>query len=194
MGSGVVTKAEQTSWQNDSMRWNSNAVDTAGIFQFWFLLTHVSFLDGYVTFKVACVIWLTQVPDPHVPYWNAKKVHSAVEDFRFRLQDIVKLLRARFIFSSNHNIQFLVPVSLTKKKYIESYMRHLAHPSTRPTCAILKCKESPQCLFQFDKFSSLRENAWLNRKRKSVWYIQQPTVPLHSDKLRQAKIKFYDET
>ena len=77
MGSGVVTKAEQTSWQNDSMRWNSNAVDTAGIFQFWFLLTHVTFLDGYVTFKVACVIWLTQVPDPHVPYWNAKKVHSA---------------------------------------------------------------------------------------------------------------------
>ena len=78
MGSGVVTKAEQTSWQNDSMRWNSNAVDTAGIFQFWFLLTHVTFLDSYVTFKVACVIWLTQVPDPHVPYWNVEKVHSAV--------------------------------------------------------------------------------------------------------------------
>ena len=78
MGSGVVTKAEQTSWQNDSMRWNSNAVDTAWIFQFWFLLTHVTFLDGYVTFKVARVIWLTQVPDPHVPYWNVEKVHSAV--------------------------------------------------------------------------------------------------------------------
>ena len=28
MDSGVVTKAEQTSWQNDSMRWNYNAVDS----------------------------------------------------------------------------------------------------------------------------------------------------------------------
>ena len=100
MGSGVVTKAEQTSWQNDSMRWNSNAMDTAGIFQFWFLFTHVSFLDGYVTFKVACVIWLTQVPDPHVPYWNAKKSSQCRRRFPFPVERNGEII--------SHAISFLV--------------------------------------------------------------------------------------
>ena len=34
MSRGVVAEAKKASRQNDSMRWNSNAVDTAGIFQF----------------------------------------------------------------------------------------------------------------------------------------------------------------
>ena len=68
MSRGIVGKTEQASRQNYSMRWNSNAVDTAGIFQFGFFLTNVAFLDGYVTSKVARVIWFSQVPDPHMPH------------------------------------------------------------------------------------------------------------------------------
>ena len=57
-----------------------------------------------------------------------RKVHSAVEDFRFRLKEMAKLFRALFLFSSNHNNQFLTPVSLTRKRIKVAWLTQVPDP------------------------------------------------------------------